>query len=104
KNCEAFQVEYFLTSELFEKLLDEVHVDGRVLAPVLSLGDTPLSGSGIVLKRALDLIGSGILILICLPLWIVIALLIKLDSRGPLCYLQERIGHDGRTFNVFKFR
>lgn len=103
-DCEAFGVEYFLTAELFEKLLDEIHVDGKVLAPVLSMGETPLSGSGIVLKRTLDLVGSGLLILFCLPIWTVIAILIKFDSKGPLFYRQERIGHDGRTFEVLKFR
>jgi len=104
KNCDAFQIDYFLTSQLFERLLDEVHVDGRVLAPVLSLGETPLSGSGIVLKRILDLVGSGAAILACAPFWILIGILIKLDSKGPLFYKQERIGHDGRTFDVLKFR
>ncbi|MCA9425132.1 MAG: exopolysaccharide biosynthesis polyprenyl glycosylphosphotransferase [Candidatus Omnitrophica bacterium] len=104
EHCEAFQVDYFLTSDLFEKPLDKVQVDGKVLAPVLSLGDTPLSGSGVVLKRLMDLAGSAALILVCLPVWALVAVLIKLDSKGPLFYKQERIGHDGRTFEVIKFR
>ncbi len=104
QSCEVFGVDYFLTSNLFEKLLDEIQVDGRVLAPVLALGETPLSGSRIVLKRILDLVGSGLLVLFCLPFWAIIAVSIKLDSKGPLFYRQERIGHDGRTFDVLKFR
>jgi len=55
-------------------------------------------------KRALDIIGSGLLIVVLLPLFAVLGLGIKLTSRGPVFYRQERIGIDGRPFKILKFR
>ncbi len=57
-----------------------------------------------VLKRTLDVGLSGIGLLISAPLWAVIAMAIKIDSRGPVFYTQPRVGERGRTFRVLKFR
>ncbi len=55
-------------------------------------------------KLALDLIGAGIWLLLLWPLFLVVAILIKLDSRGPVFYRAERIGLNGRPFAMLKFR
>ncbi|MFL3051570.1 MAG: exopolysaccharide biosynthesis polyprenyl glycosylphosphotransferase [Candidatus Neomarinimicrobiota bacterium] len=57
-----------------------------------------------VLKRIFDVILSIVGILICLPIWISISLLIKIDSVGPILYLQSRSGKDGKLFNIIKIR
>ena len=57
-----------------------------------------------VLKRILDLVGGMLALLIFSPLMALIALLVKLTSRGPALYRQERMGLDGRTFQALKFR
>lgn len=102
--CAAFEVDYYVDSGLFDALLDRSQVGGAFLLPVLSLGETPLSGSAIVMKRIFDLLGSAGLILVSFPFWVVFAALIKLESRGPVFYRQERIGADGRSFDILKFR
>lgn len=56
------------------------------------------------LKRAFDIVTSSILLLLALPVMVVAAVAIKLDSRGPLIYRQERVGLGGRTFMCLKFR
>ena len=56
------------------------------------------------IKRLFDIISSSVLILILLPLWIVIAIAIKIDSRGPVLFKQGRRTIHGRIFNMFKFR
>jgi sugar transferase (PEP-CTERM system associated) len=56
------------------------------------------------LKRVIDLIASLFGFLIFLPLCLAVALAIKLDSRGPVFYRQERVGQDGKTFYMVKFR
>jgi len=57
-----------------------------------------------MLKRSFDLLVSAYLLLISLPVFLLIALAIKLDSRGAVFYVQKRIGQYGRLFKIFKFR
>ena len=56
------------------------------------------------IKRVIDLLASFLGLLVFLPLCLMIALAIKLDSRGPVLYRQERIGQDGKLFSLIKFR
>jgi lipopolysaccharide/colanic/teichoic acid biosynthesis glycosyltransferase len=55
-------------------------------------------------KRAIDLIGSSFLLLVLSPLFLVVALLIKISSRGPIFYTSKRVGQDYRVFDFIKFR
>ena len=72
--------------------------------PIVSLQSSPLYGWNSVFKRAFDL-GFGSLILVMVsPLMALIALLIKLTSKGPVLYRQERVGMDGHTLKMLKFR
>jgi len=56
------------------------------------------------LGRTFDLIVAALAITLLFPVWLIIALLIKLDSKGPVFYTQERVGMDGRLFLLYKFR
>jgi lipopolysaccharide/colanic/teichoic acid biosynthesis glycosyltransferase len=56
------------------------------------------------LKRVTDLVVAGVLFVVALPLWAIIAALIKLDSRGPVFFVQNRVGENGRVFKCYKFR
>ena len=55
-------------------------------------------------KRAVDLVGAAVGLMLLVPLFTLIALAIKLDSRGGVFFTQERIGRNGRRFRIFKFR
>lgn len=55
-------------------------------------------------KRLLDILVSAAVILIGLPFWLLVALIIKIDSRGPVLYSQERVGMKNRHYRMFKFR
>jgi exopolysaccharide biosynthesis polyprenyl glycosylphosphotransferase len=55
-------------------------------------------------KRVIDIAGSSLLLLVLLPLWTAIALAIKLTSKGPVIFRQERLGQFGTRFNCLKFR
>ncbi len=57
-----------------------------------------------VVKRAMDILGSGVVLLILAPILAIVALLIKLTSPGPVIFEQERVGQFGRRFNCLKFR
>ncbi len=56
------------------------------------------------IKRFFDIVLSLFLLLIFMPLMVIIAILIKLDSPGPVIYVQRRLGKGGRVFNIYKFR
>jgi Undecaprenyl-phosphate glucose phosphotransferase len=72
--------------------------------PIIALRQSPITGWGKVSKRLLDLVGSTVGILLLTPLWIVLSILIKLTSAGPIFYRQERMGLDGTKFDMIKFR
>jgi len=58
----------------------------------------------LIIKRIFDLVIGIISLIILLPIFIVSAVLIKIDSEGPVFFLQERVGKDGKMFKIFKFR
>lgn len=72
--------------------------------PVVSLASTPLVGINRFAKRAVDILLGTLLALVALPVMAVLAVLVKVTSRGPILFVQERMGLDGRTFNIYKFR
>lgn len=70
---------------------------------VHSLLETPAAARS-VLKRALDVAGAGAGLLLLAPLLLLVALLIRVDSRGPVLFPQDRHGLGGRVFRIYKFR
>lgn len=72
--------------------------------PVISLNQSPLVGWNSVLKRITDVVYALFAILVFSVPMLILALIIKLTSRGPLFYAQERMGLDGKKFNMLKFR
>ena len=57
-----------------------------------------------MLKRGIDIVVAGIMLVACLPLLVMCAVLIKLDSRGPILFRQARMGRDAKVFNLLKLR
>lgn len=72
--------------------------------PVVRLNDSPLIGWYAAAKRLTDIVVSGIGLIVISPLLLLIGVLVRLTSPGPILYSQERMGLDGRTFNMLKFR
>jgi len=60
--------------------------------------------AGAILKRAFDILGAGLALVLLAPLLLMVALWIKFDSPGPVFYRQERVGRHGVPFRIFKFR
>ncbi len=71
---------------------------------VISVCDTPFRGAAGALKRASDIVLSLLILLLILPIMLVIALLVKMDSPGPVIFKQRRYGLDGEEILVYKFR
>jgi Undecaprenyl-phosphate glucose phosphotransferase len=71
---------------------------------VVGLRESPHHGLNVVVKRVMDVVLAALALLVLAPVMLVIALLIKLTSRGPVLYRQERCGLNGRPFQMLKFR
>lgn len=73
--------------------------------PVINIRYVPLTNTiNAILKRIVDIIGSFVGIVLLSPLLLVITVLVKLSSKGPVIFKQERVGLHNRTFNMYKFR
>ena len=72
--------------------------------PVVSVHESPLAGMGSILKRVVDIAGALAAIIVFSPLMILVAVVVRATSRGPILYKQERMGLDGKTFMCLKFR
>lgn len=72
--------------------------------PIVHLNDSPLNGWGAAAKRLTDIVLSAVALLVLAPFLALLALLVKISSRGPVFFRQERMGLDGRTFSMLKFR
>jgi len=72
--------------------------------PIVNLNDSPLAGWGALAKRATDFLVGAVILVALLPFLILIAMLVKWTSKGPIFFKQERMGLDGQTFQMLKFR
>jgi exopolysaccharide biosynthesis polyprenyl glycosylphosphotransferase len=73
-------------------------------APVLGLRPVALTGLQQTLKRAFDLVAAGLILTALIPVFLVCAIAVRLGDGGPVFFRQERVGRDGRTFLLHKFR
>jgi exopolysaccharide biosynthesis polyprenyl glycosylphosphotransferase len=93
-----------LLPRLFEVVGSSVVFDDLNGVTVLGVRRFGLTRSSARVKRATDLLGAGIGVLVALPLMAALAVLIKLDSDGPVFFRQHRVGRNGHPFEMLKFR
>jgi exopolysaccharide biosynthesis polyprenyl glycosylphosphotransferase len=93
-----------LVPDLFQLLTLKARVEDLDGFPVISVDEPPLRGMLLLTKRGMDIAVSASLLILFLPFILLIALLIKLTSKGPVFYHQERMGLDGKKFVMHKFR
>ncbi len=104
KRCFDLSVRTYVTPKLSDILLmgsDSIHLFDT---PLLLSRNKGLTGDQLVFKRILDLVITIPVSIIFLPLFLVIAILIKAYDGGPVLYSQERLTEDGRIFRIYKFR
>jgi sugar transferase (PEP-CTERM system associated) len=103
-DCKASGVKVHDLNTHFEKTLGQIRLE-YVSASWLIFGDGFNQGEWRTsVKRVFDIVCASILCLIALPLMLVTALCIKLESKGPVLYRQDRVGLDGKPFSIAKFR
>jgi len=102
--CETEHITVRVFPDLFQFMASEVSIDDLNGLPLLTVRDVALRGWKLTLKRAMDVIGSAVALVLLSPFMMLNSLLVKLDSRGPVLYAQERMGLDAKPFHIIKFR
>lgn len=101
---EGREVDLKFVPDFYELMATKVGLSDLDGIPVLGLREFPLQGWNRIFKRGFDLIFSFTGLVLLSPMILMLALLVKLTSVGRVLYKQNRIGQDGRTFTIYKFR
>ncbi len=104
RRCRELSIKVSVLPQLFDAMGSSVVVDDVEGVTVLGIAPPVLSASSRFLKRSMDLVGATTAVVLFAPLLLALALAVKLDSRGPVFFTQERVGRLGRKFRVLKFR
>jgi len=102
--CRQLQLKVSVVPNVFEAMGPATELDELEGITVLGMSPPVLPRSSWLVKRAMDIAVASILLLVSLPVLLLIAIAIKLDSRGPVLFKQRRIGKAGRHFQILKFR
>lgn len=104
QDCEGVNTELMLVPDLLEIMTSGMKVKELDGIPFIKIKGVPMTTWGRIVKRVFDIIISSLLLLILSPLFILISIFIRLNSKGSVFFLQERIGLDGNSFMMMKFR
>jgi exopolysaccharide biosynthesis polyprenyl glycosylphosphotransferase len=103
-DCHRARITTRVYPNVFQLITSDLSIGHLGGLPLLTVRDTALRGWKLTLKRAMDVICSGVGLVLLSPFMLLIALLIKLDSPGGAFYTQERMGLDAKPFQMMKFR
>lgn len=104
ESCRAMGVQFRLVPELLQISMDRVDIAEINGVPLIGVRDASIRGWSAVLKRATDIVLSGLLLLILAIPAAALAVIIRRDSEGPVFYRQVRVGQYGQPFDMIKFR
>lgn len=109
--CELNHISYRFIPNLIDVRRTNISVDTISGIPIINLKPTPLDGWGKVIKRIMDIIGAIVGFIVLSPIFIITAVAIKIDSKGPILFSKldngqpvKRVGQNGRLFKFYKFR
>jgi exopolysaccharide biosynthesis polyprenyl glycosylphosphotransferase len=104
REAQRLHLDVEIVPELFGCKPDDAEFERVGDLPVICLHVERLPAAALLLKRLVDMIGAGAVLILLLPLFFVIGALIKTDSSGPILYAAPRAGRKGRLFRCYKFR
>lgn len=91
-------------ADIFDFPISNFLINNIAGLPIVEVRKTRLDGWGRIAKRIFDLVGSAVLIILLSPVFLLVAVAVKLTSAGPVFFSYKRIGEKGRPFTYFKFR
>ncbi|TAK56780.1 MAG: exopolysaccharide biosynthesis polyprenyl glycosylphosphotransferase, partial [Bacteroidetes bacterium] len=104
KECEGINVEFLMLPDMMELLASGMQVKEIEGIPFIKIKGVPITTWGRIMKRGFDIVFSFLFLVCSSWLFVIIAIGIKLTSKGKVFFKQERIGFDGEPFYMLKFR
>lgn len=102
--CDESGVQTRVAVDFFPHVNSEVYLDRLYQTPLLTFSAAPADELRLMAKRALDIVVAAAALVLLSPLMLLIALLVRLTSPGPVIFRQQRCGLNGRRFTLYKFR
>lgn len=102
--CERGRISIKIFPDVFQFVTSQASIDELGGLPLLSVRDYALRGYLLIFKRLMDFVGAAVGLVLLSPLMMLIAVAIKLESPGPVFFVQERMGLDAKPFRMIKFR
>ncbi|MBI4809845.1 MAG: undecaprenyl-phosphate glucose phosphotransferase [Ignavibacteriales bacterium] len=104
QECEGVNVEFMMVPDLLEIMTGGMIVKEVEGIPFIKIKGVPMTTWGRLSKRTFDVVFSSLFLLLSSPLLLIIVIAIKLSSKGPIFFIQDRVGLDGNHFRMIKFR
>ncbi|GMQ79458.1 MAG: undecaprenyl-phosphate glucose phosphotransferase [Anaerolineae bacterium] len=102
--CERGRVSIKVFPDFFQFIASEADIDDLGGLPLLSIRDYAMRGYQLIFKRLMDIVVSAVSLVLLSPLMILTSIAVKLESPGPVFFIQERMGLDGKPFLMLKYR
>jgi exopolysaccharide biosynthesis polyprenyl glycosylphosphotransferase len=102
--CEELGVNARIAVGIFPHLIARATLEDFSNIPLLTFSTKPTNWAALMVKRLMDMSIAWSMLVLAMPVWLLMALMIKLDSNGPIFFCQERCGLNGRRFTMYKFR
>lgn len=103
-DCLAYRVTIYNYPDFYEMITGKIPLEAIDASWFIENLQSGQKNYFITIKRWLDFIGALFILVVSLPAWPIIALIIKLGSRGPIFFRQDRVGQNGQVFSIIKFR
>lgn len=104
KLCEGINIEFMLAPDFIEMITSHLRIEEVNGIPFMKIKSVPMNIWNRFTKRTFDIIASFVLLILISPVMIILSLLVKFTSKGPLFYKQERVSVGGKKFDMLKFR
>ncbi len=104
RNNQSVHATFSVVPRFFEAMSEYDSADTIQSIPIVTLQHKNQKGWRLPVKRIIDIVGSGAVLILSTPFFVLLSILIKLDSKGPVFYKQERCTKDGKSFTMYKFR
>jgi exopolysaccharide biosynthesis polyprenyl glycosylphosphotransferase len=101
---DGIEVKVRVLPDVVQMITQDAGIDDLNGLPLVAIRQSRLRGKNVVIKRAMDVVVSLLVLIFLSPILALIAFLVKVESPGPVFYIQERVGKDGKVFPCIKFR